>query len=262
MATHPRNDHFSPWRLARLLAVAGLLVPLAGCATMPRSLFDLFKSPSYHSEAPDVLTQKGLDHFNRGQYDTALEIFEAVKSNHPFSTFSLLAELKAADSNYYLGNYIEAHAQYEEFEKRHPTNEAVPYVLFQMGMCHYRQIGTVDRDYESAHLAVQAFARLLRTFPDTPYTDEAQARIKAARDFLAQHEYYVASFYNRTKSYSEAEGRLEYLLSQYPETSVAGPAREMLEAIKAGKPLKRRWIPKPSLPSWDIFSGLKPGPVN
>ena len=35
---------------------------------------------------------------------------------------------------------------HKEFEKNHPANESMPYVLFQIGRSHYRTIDTVDRE--------------------------------------------------------------------------------------------------------------------
>lgn len=235
------------------------LVLLSGCSTMRNfysSLFSAGKAP----ETAESLVQEGLDDFNHGKYYQALTIFDKIKNNYPFSQYSLLAELKTADSQYFLKNYPEALVLYGEFEERHPTNEAIPYIMFQTGMCHYKQIDTIDRDTTGATEAIQAFSRLLRAFPDSPYTEEARARIRAAKNFLANHEFYVATFYIRTTSYTEAEARLEYLLSSYPASDVAPKAQKLLADLKAGNPPKRTWrswLPSIPLPHWRLFSFSK-----
>lgn len=248
------------WRLLAgrsiFLAVLLSLLVLAGCASTKR-LFSFMESTPQAAESAESLAQQGLDKFKHGNYSSALEIFEKLKSTYPFSNYSLLAELKAADAQYYMDNYDEALMLYEEFEDRHPTNEAIPFVLFQMAMCSYQTIDTIDRDTSGATSAVQGFGRLLSTFPDSPYTEEARARTMAATNFLANHEYYVATFYVRTESYQEAEARLEYILSQYPLTTVAPKANDLLAALKSGNPPKRpwmSWLPDLSLPDWQLFS--------
>lgn len=241
------------------IAVIGVTLLLSGCAST-KKFFSYLGPTARGPETPESMAMAGLDEFNHAKYHKALEIFEDLKSRFPFSEVSLLAELKAADSNYYMNNYQEALLLYQEFEERHPTNEAIPYVLFQGGMCYYQQIDTIDRDISGAVNAINAFSRLLQTFPVSPYTDEAQARIMAARNFLANHEFYVASYYLRTESYQEAQARLDYITSQYPDTEIAPKAEMILSDLKAGKPPEkswRSWVPDLSLPDWRIFSPFK-----
>lgn len=240
-----------------------LVASQTGCATMNKVWSALGFGGSAQAESAEVLVMKGLDAYNHGKYSAAFKIFEEVKDRFPFSEHSLLAELKAADSQYYLKNYTEARTLYEEFENNHPTNEAVPYVMFQIGMSYYNQIDTIDRDPGSAMNAVQSFSRLIQTFPQSPYVAEAEARVTAAENFLASHEMYVADFYMRTKEYDQAEGRLEYLLANFPDTEVAPKAREWLAALQAGNPPKgtwRDWLPDFSIPTWkSIAAGFGAG---
>jgi outer membrane protein assembly factor BamD len=78
-------------------------------------------------------------------------------------------------------------------------------------------------------------------------------RIKAARNFLANHEFYVASYSERTGAYEEAEARLEYLLKEYPESTIAPQAKILLEQLKSDNPPGRStfgWLPQ-KLPDWE-----------
>lgn len=245
----PKNKQLYIILLALLLTL-----PLAGC-----SKEKLFSSLGVRASSPDTaenLALKGLDYYSHGKYEKAKRSFETLLSQYPFSEYSLLAELKTADSNYYLENYEEAFLQYKDFEEHHPTNEAIPYVMFQMAMCYYNQIDTIDRDTSTAIKAIYSFSRLLRTFPNSPYTQEARAKIMAARNFMANHEYYVASFYERTYAYEEAKARLEYLLRQYPDSNIAPKAEMLLYDLRNDNPPGRSllgWLPK-SLPDWEDFT--------
>ncbi|HKJ15627.1 MAG: outer membrane protein assembly factor BamD [Desulfobulbaceae bacterium] len=231
-----------------------LTLSLAGCGKEK-----FFSSLGFRASSPDTaegLALKGLDYYSHGKYEKAKRSFETLLNQYPFSEYSLLAELKTADSNYYLKNFEEAFLQYKDFEERHPTNEAIPYVMYQMAMCYYNQIDTIDRDTSTAVNAIYSFSRMLRTFPNSPYTEEARARIIAARNFMANHEYYVASFYERTYAYEEAKARLEYLLRQYPDTNIAPQAEMLLYDLRQDNPPGRSllgWLPK-SLPDWEDFT--------
>lgn len=239
---------------------------LGGCATLDTALGWLgFGGGNSGPETPEAMAMDAMDAFNHGRYSAALKGFEEVRDRYPFSEVAMLAALKSADANFHLKKYGEARILYEEFEANYPTNEAIPYVLFQIGMCLYNQIGGQDRDPGSALEAVQAFERLNRAFPASPYFVEASARIRAARDFLAQHEFSVAAFYVRTDEYQQAQGRLEYLLAVYPEASVAPQAGELLARLNSGEPLEKSWrrfVPTVSLPNWESFKsafGVLPG---
>ncbi len=250
----------------RLLSVATAVVlalglfALPGCSTLDHVMNWVGLGEKAAPESADGMVMQAMDAYNYGKYSEALKIFGELRDRYPFSRYSLLADLKVADCQYFMGEYGAARPLYEDFENNHPTNEAIPYVMFQIGMCSYQQIGTIDRDTSAAVSAVQAFSRLVRTYPAAPYISEAKARIKAAQDFLARHEMYVAAFYVRTEEYPQAEGRLEYLLANYPGSTVDGKAKELLTALKSGNPPKRSWrdwIPDISLPDWATFaSGL------
>lgn len=242
-----------------LLSLGAILVFLSGCSVFD-DITSMFGSDSSAIEqGPDSMAMEALDEFNHGEYSTALKRFGEIQERFPFSRFSLMAELKSADCHYYLQHYIEAISSYQEFERSHPTNEAIPYVLFQISMSHYQQIDTIDRDPGAALDAEIAFGKLIRLYPQSPYTEETKARIRAARDFLANHEMYVAAFYIKTGKYKQSIGRLEYLLDNYPETSVAPEAGELLAMLNADKPPKsnwRDWIPEIGLPDWQLFKNL------
>ena len=209
---------------ARIFATFIILMFLAGCSGL--NLDNKEEMPA------EDLAKKGLEQYNRGKYFLAVETFNIIKERFPFSRFSLLAELKSADCKFYMKDYPEALELYSTFEKNHPTNEAIPYVLFQIGRSHYRTIDTVDRDTSGAREAIKSFARLLRTFPISSYTEEARALSKKANFFLAEHELNVAEFYLRTKEFAQAKGRAEYLISRFPDAPATVKAKELLNAVE------------------------------
>lgn len=240
-------------RLKAVVLILLLLAGLNGCAAM-NSVSNFFGTGDKLSPASaETIAFNALDDFNHGKYQRALKSFEDLKNRFPFSQFSLLAELKTADCKFYMEDYSEAALLYQDFEENHPSNEAIPYVMFQIGMCQYNQIDTIDRDPAGANESIQAFNRLLRSYPLSPYSEEARAKVSAAKAFLAGHEMYVADFYIRKEEYKQAEGRLQYLLDNYPDSAVAPHARELLTALRSNNPPKRSWtdwLPEISLPTW------------
>ncbi len=182
--------------------------------------------------APQTLIEQGMEEYNKGRYYVAIEYFNTILENHRFTPEALLAELKVADCTYYMGKYDEAYAYYERFEEMHPTNEAIPYVMYQKAMCHYKRIDSIDRDTSGAQKAIERFQLLLNAYPDSPYAADAKAKIIAAKEFLANHEFVVAQFYLRIDEPSQAKIRLKYLIAMYPQTEIAPKAKTLLEDLQ------------------------------
>ncbi|WP_446010165.1 outer membrane protein assembly factor BamD [Candidatus Electrothrix sp.] len=240
--------------------LATIYLSLSGCAATEGmfsswDFFGLGEDGEEKIEPAGKLVTQGMEAFKIGRYNTAMEYFQEVKDQHPFSPEALLAELKLADCAFYNDNYEEAKELYKEFEERHPTNEAMPYVMFQIGMCDYSRTDRIDRDSTGAQDAIKSFSRLLRTYPDSPYTREAKARIRAAREFIVNHEYYVAVFYVRTKKYDQAKHRLKYIVTMYPNASITPKAKALQKRLAAGDPPKwglDKWLPELSMPDWNL----------
>ena len=212
------------------LIILLLIVPLflSGCG-----LFNLFWEGE-EDETAQTLVWAGMDDFETGDYEAARDAFEKLKDWYPYSEYAKLAELKIADANYRLGNYEEAIFAYEEFESLHPRNEAIPYVIYQTGMCYFEQIDTPDRDQESTRKALDTFARLVRDYPNDAYAVKAQENINACLRSLALSELDIGLFYYKSGHYKAALRRFKNVLSRYPDVGVHQEAlHRILEAETA-----------------------------
>ena len=216
----------------KLVLISILLFSLGGCATIN----SWFGGGDKVQLSAQTLAGKGMDEYSTGRYYKARKYFDEILDYYPFSPEAMLAMLKGADSNYYMENFQEALMLYHEFEERHPTNEAIPYVMYQIAMSHYQQIDRIDRDTSGAENAIREFSKLLRAFPGSPYSAEAKARIRAANEFLVNHEYFVVEFYLRTEKYEEAITRLQYLVSTYPDATITPKAQKLLKRLEDGDP--------------------------
>jgi outer membrane protein assembly factor BamD len=211
--------------MTRFLSAFLIIAFVAGCA----ALKDQGEAPA------EELAKKGLEQYNHGRYFLAVETFNTIKERFPFSRFSLLAELKSADCRYYMGEYPEAIDLYKKFEQDHPTNEAIPYVLFQIGRSYFRTLSSIDRETSGAKEAIKVFERLMRSHPNSSYVEEAGVMIRKSKNFLADHELYVARFYFRTKEFDQARGRAEYLINAYPDSPAAAKAKGLIGKIAVEK---------------------------
>jgi outer membrane protein assembly factor BamD len=226
-----------------------MVATLSGCSSFKGmfSKFSFGEEDDPKSLPPETLIVQGMDAYNTGDYSEANKNFKIILDEHPFSAQAMLAELKSADAHYYNKQYAEAKTLYKAFEERHPTNEAIPYVLFQIGMCDYSRSDRIDRDASGPQEAIKSFTRLVNAYPQSPYAKEAKTKIKDSKEFLVNHEYLVAEFYVRTTRYDEAKHRLKYLLARYPDSSLAPRAKALLDHLEAGnKPTwgMNQWLPE------------------
>lgn len=165
----------------------------------------------------EELVQNGVDYFEAGKYKKAVIAFEQLRDWYPFSRYAILAELKIADAYFNLGSYADAIFAYEEFERLHPRNEAVPYVIYQIGRSYFNQIDTIDRDQINAAMAVAAYQRLIDQYPDDDYTAMAKRDRAVCYKSLCGHEFYVATFYYKSKNYAAAKARFKAVVENYPD---------------------------------------------
>jgi outer membrane protein assembly factor BamD len=191
-------------------AAMTLILILVGCAWFQ----------SADEESSQDLVSNGMYHYENASYRKAIESFEKLKDWYPYSKYAILAELKIADAHYHLEEYEEAIAAYEAFESLHPRNEAIPYVIYQIGNCYFERIDTVDRDQSVAEKALAVYARLVNQFPDDDYAVKAREKSKVCQKSLAGHEFYVGMFYFKGEHYRPALKRFKSVLANYPDVGI------------------------------------------
>ncbi len=193
---------------------------VSGCA--------VFKNSHKTQKSAEELAGEGVAAFRADEFQNAIASFTQLKDWYPFSKYASLAQLKIADAHYKLKEYDEALSAYHAFETMHPKNDAIPYVIYRMGLCWYDQLDTVDREQKFAKKGIEEFRRLVKRFPDSSYAFKAKRKIHRCIKNLAGHELYVANFYFKSKHYKAALNRFEYIFAHYPDTYEGRKAMSMI----------------------------------
>lgn len=196
----------------RILPVLLVLVmALSGCSfTWPWA-----KKTSLSRATPDGLYQQAVEYYQDGSYKKSVEIFQRLKEEYPLSKLAILAEMGIADSYFSGKDYFEAELAYREFLNLHPTNENLSYVMYQIGMCHFNQILTVDRDQSETFKALKEFERLTARFPSSKFSFMAEKMIRECKKILGEQEFEVGEFYFNIKQYRAALRRFEKIVRDY-----------------------------------------------
>jgi outer membrane protein assembly factor BamD len=206
-----------------VVILCSILLLFSGGCSIIKQFF-----PDEEEMSAAELMSEGTVNFERGYLTEAKEAFQKVKDRYPYSKFAVAAELRMADAMYENGDYDEASEAYDEFERLHPKNPEIPYVIYQKGMCQFRQVRTIDREQGHTLKAKEEFERLVSRFPRDEYAHKARKHIRECLIFLAENEMYVANYYYRMGKYRAAMARYIYLIENYPDL---GQYHHALESI-------------------------------
>ncbi|MGF1543078.1 MAG: outer membrane protein assembly factor BamD [Parvularculaceae bacterium] len=202
----------------RAIALIAALLAVAACSGDQREKFAFVEQPAatLYNDAADAL--------ERRRFDTAIQLFEEVERQHPFSPWSRQAQLMMAFAQYEQSEYEDAIATLDQFIALHPGNEAVPYAHYLKAMSHYVRIRDVGRDQNITNNAVQALLDVTRRYPQTEYARDARLKLDLTYDHLAGKEMYVGRYYLRAGKYIAAINRFKFVVDNYETTNHAPEA--------------------------------------
>ena len=203
----------------RRVVIAALSLALAAASC---------KSPApTFEEAPPAedLYERGLEEL-KGQrilgifpwmnHSEAIETFQAIIDNYPYSDYAVLAELKIADAYFEDMKYEEALSYYRDFGDLHPQHPEVPYTIWRSAQCHERRMRKPNRDQTATREAIVYLDRLLLKYPYSDYAAKGEDLWRELRRRLAQHVIGIADFYRKRGEYESAAERYRMLLNEYP----------------------------------------------
>jgi len=163
----------------------------------------------------EALFAEGLSYFNNKRYALAIDRFQRVKVEYPFSPELVPAELKLAEAYYLNKQYPEAAAAFKEFQTMHPSNENIPLVLYHLGLVHFEQFTSSDRYQKVTEIAKGYFEQVVKNHANSPYAAQAKEKLVKCLEYLSDHEFNIARFYFNEKKYLAAIDRLEGILRRY-----------------------------------------------
>jgi outer membrane protein assembly factor BamD len=153
------------------------------------------------------------------KYEEARKAYQEIQEKAPDRSYDADIMLRIADTYFGEEKYPEAQVEYQAFLNFHPVHRDAPYAQYQVGMCNFNDITTIDRDPSLTRTAQLEFSKLLEKYPGSLYEDEAKKHLAVCRDDLAEYELYVGRFYYKKGSYAAALGRFEGLLKTYPDVA-------------------------------------------
>ena len=197
-----------------LLFGTGALV--AGCQTDPD--IDITKL-GVETDPPEVLYNQGLANLKAGNINEAGRKFDAIDREHPFTDWSRKALVMSTFVRYRQTQYDEAVTAGTRYMNQFPHSEDAAYVQYLIGLAYSKQIVDVTQDQRAAAKTIEAMLKVVNDYPKSEYVDDAQAKIRFARDQLAGKEMQIGRYYLERKEYLAAISRFRVVVEQFPNTN-------------------------------------------
>jgi outer membrane protein assembly factor BamD len=153
----------------------------------------------------------------KGKVEKAAEAFMQVRTYYPAHDLARKSVLATGDLYFDQELYEEALKNYEEFRLLYPTDVEAGYCLYRIGLCHYEQMSTFDREQSETSKAIQTFQTFLKTYSGSPYVTDATAKLKEAKTRLATHYLSIGKFYLKKHNSKAACNRFQLVKRQYPD---------------------------------------------
>jgi outer membrane protein assembly factor BamD len=202
---------------ALVALVLALSLPLAGCQSTSPTFEDVKPADELYADGLKTLEGRSiLGVFTFINYDAAIESFQAIIDNYPYSELEKQAQLKIADAYFQDQRYEEALAYYQDFADNHSTHPLVPYTLLRAAQCHYNQIESLERDQGSTRNATEALEKLIREHPYAEETRTGEEMMIELRSRLARNMLLIADFYLERTHWQSAAARYRRVLDEYP----------------------------------------------
>jgi len=179
---------------------------------------------AYVERPVELLYNSAAKELDRRDYDEAIELFNEVERQHPYSEWARRSTLMSAFAAYQSRRYDDAIGTAQRYISLNPGSEESAYAHFLVATSYFEQIVDVGRDQRTTELAKASLDELLRRFPSTEYAKDAQLKMDMVDDQLAGKEMEVGRWYLRREEHLPAINRFRTVITDYDTTTHAPEA--------------------------------------
>ena len=167
---------------------------------------------AYEERPVELLYNTGYERLQRHRWADAVDYFQEVERQHPYSEWSRRAILMQIYAYYQNGNYEESIAASDRFIQLFPGSPSAAYAFYMRATCHFEQIVDVGRDQGQAEQALAGLRDVARRYPNSSYATDATVKIDMVNDQLAGKEMNIGRYYQRANQPLAAIGRYKAVI--------------------------------------------------
>jgi outer membrane protein assembly factor BamD len=178
------------------------------------------KEKPYLEQSVTKLYSSGYEKLKQEDFMEASEDFDELDRQHPHSPWAPKAQMLSAYALFKAQKFEESIAVLETLISVHPSFEYIDYVYYLRALCYYRDIPSIYRDSRNAELCLDALDSILKKFPHSPYSEDAQFKKDFVLSHLAAKEMDIGRYYLKNKNFVAALNRFIDVPNKYPTSSM------------------------------------------
>ena len=164
--------------------------------------------------------KSGLSSLQDSNYSKAVEEFDKLYINHPFSSLAKKSEIMTAYSLYQNNEINKSISKLKTFIEMNPKDEFSDYAHYLLAMCYYVQISSQGRDPSLSLKALNSFKLITTKYPNSKYAKDSKLKIQFIKNSLAINELNIGKFYLRKNAPASSIKRFKTILKKYQNSSV------------------------------------------
>ncbi|AMD45970.1 outer membrane protein assembly factor BamD [Bordetella holmesii] len=204
--------------LSAAMALAAVLL-VSGCGSSD-SKYD--KTAGWSAEQ---LYADAKQEVAAGNWKEARDRLTAIESRYPFGTYAQQALIELAYVNWKDGENEQALAAIDRFQQLYPNHPGSDYVLYLKGLINFTPASAfmtnltgqdpAERDPKGLRASYDAFNELIKRYPDSKYTPDAEKRMTWLVNAIAMNEVHVARYYYTRGAYVAAINRAQTVITDF-----------------------------------------------
>ena len=203
----------------RLSGGVGLAIALAASLSVTACAGRKDERTAYVERPVELLFATGAKRLDPRRWVEAVQYFDEVERQHPYSEWSRRSILMTLYARYMANDYAEAIQAADRFIQLYPGNPQVGYAYYMKAVSYYEQITEVSRDQAATAQAQAALREVINRFPGTEYAQDARLKLDSANDQLAGKEMSIGRWYLRQNQPLAAVRRFQTVVERYQTTT-------------------------------------------
>jgi outer membrane protein assembly factor BamD len=177
--------------------------------------------------------------------DKAVEMFEQVIKNGPYSQVAPLAQLKIGFAREKQHKWEEAVKAYQDLIRKYPKSDLADDAQFQIGYAYMMASKEADYDQTFTNRSIVGFQDYMTKYPQSEKIEQANENLDKLKQEQARGLMRIAEFYDGDRKYEAALIYYNLVIQRFPKAEITKRASVRADELKKIVPSKSKEKPTP-----------------
>ena len=203
--------------MLRVIFLFIIIVILNSCSKNDQIKNSTIKEKSLDLQVLEAY-KEGKEALEGGDVLYAAKKFNEAETLYPQSSWAPKSALMAAYSYYVQDYYGDAIAELQRFVRIYKNYKDLDYAYYLLAVCYFEQIVDEKKDLGSIKDAKIQFEYLIKNYPNSQYSMDANFKMDLINEYLASKEMYIGRYYVQKKKWIPAINRFRTVIDEYDTT--------------------------------------------